>query len=122
MLSGEFLRKIKKLNNQLNIFCKDDDTKPAGLFHVVNGEFTEICGVDKNWIPERTIFNSNGTIFKSGWRRTLKILITKRLIDRWEAEKVFNTHLAYSSKKVRRPDLRPKRSLIEKYSLGGVKH
>jgi hypothetical protein len=99
MLSGDFERRLRRLNSNLRIFCGDDDSKPAGIYHVVRGEYTEICGCDKNWLPEHIQYNEDGSIRRGGWRRTLKILINKGFIDRRQAEKVFQTHLEYKGTK-----------------------
>jgi len=99
MLSGEFERKLRRLNSNLRIFCGDDNSKPAGIYHVVHGEYTEICGCDKNFVPEYPWYNPDGSIYRGGWRRALKILINKDFIDRKEAEKIFNTHLEYKGVK-----------------------
>jgi hypothetical protein len=95
MLSGEFERKLRQLNKNIRVFCGNDDSKPAGIYHVVRGEYTEICGCDKNWLPEHAQYNLDGSIRKGGWRRALKILINKGFIDRLEAQKVFNARLEY---------------------------
>ena len=92
MLSGEFERKLRKLNPSLKIWCGDDYSKPAGLFYIRNNEYIEICGVDKNNVPEFTIWDNKGHIVKSGWRRILEILIPRKLIDKHIAERVFNTY------------------------------
>lgn len=96
MLSGEFQRKLRRLNRNLRIFCGDDNKRPAGLFHVVNGEYTEICGVDKNWVPKYAIVNPNGGIVKAGWYRILRILVGKGLVDKQYAQKVFGTYLEFT--------------------------
>lgn len=95
MLSGDFERYLRKLNKNIRIYCLNDDKRPAGVFHVVNGEYTEICGIDKNYIPEHSIMAENGTHIKGGWRRVLKLLINKGLINRQQAEKLFRTNLQY---------------------------
>ena len=115
MLSGEFQRKIRQLNKDLRIWCGDKDHLPAGLFRMVRGEWETICGVDKNWVPEHTEFHPDGKIKKSGWRRVLRILIRQGLVERYRAEKVFQTHLPYGLRKVVRPKYEPKRDLINKY-------
>ena len=102
MLAGDFERKLRKLNKKLRIFCGDWDTRPAGIFHVVRGEYTEICGIDKNYVPEYSIMAPHGAHIKGGWRRALRILIRKGLIDRRQAERVFNTHLHYNGPKRRK--------------------
>jgi len=94
MLAGDFQRKLRKLNKKLRIFCKDND-RPAGIFQVIRGEYTEICGIDKNIVPEYSIFAINGAHIKGGWRRVLRILIKKGLINRTTAEKEFRAHLHY---------------------------
>lgn len=103
MLSGDFERKLTKLNRNLRIYCGNDSSKPAGIFTVLpNGDYQEICGVDKNYLPEHIVYNDKGFIIRSGWRRPLKILINKGYIDRHKAEKVFETYLEYSAPKPKR--------------------
>lgn len=92
MLSGEFERLIKRLNPRLRIFCGNDNRKAAGLFHVLNGEYTQIIGVDKNFVPEWIRYDMFGHIIKSGWRRVVKLLIAQRLAKRKRAERLFRFH------------------------------
>lgn len=112
MLSGDFQRKLRSLNPKLHIFCGNDSRRPAGIYHVVRGEYREICGVDKNYLIEHTIREPNGNIVRAGWRRTLKVLINQGFIKRADAERVFNARLHYKQpkkKKVKRsnPLLKP---------------
>lgn len=93
MLSGDFLRKLKKLNKNLTVLCGDDDTKPAGLYLMFYGEPIHICGVDRNFVPEFPMTDEKGHIIRGGWRRVLNILVAKRLIDKRQAEKVFRTEI-----------------------------
>ena len=94
MLAGDFARKLRKLNKKLHIFCGNDDARAAGIAIVApNGEVVEICGADKNYIPEFVSYKEDGRIFKSGWRRVLKILISKGLVNRQQAEKEFGTRV-----------------------------
>lgn len=103
MLSGEFARKLRKLNHNLRVFCGDNPWTPAGIF-LLNANsamgqeqgYEDICGIDKNYVPEHSEWNANGTLRKGGWRRALKLLIQRRLIDRRYAEKLFSTHLGYA--------------------------
>lgn len=99
MLAGTFQSKLRRLNSNLRIYCGDNSARPAGIFHVVRGEYTELCGVDKNEVPEHSIFDANGAHIKGGWRRALKILIKMGLVDRRSAQKVFRTNLNYKSPK-----------------------
>lgn len=93
MFPGDFQAKLRKLNKNLFILCGNDDSKPAGLYLKFYDEPIHICGVDRNDIPEFTISDSKGHIIKAGWRRTLNILISKRLIDKKEAQNLFRTEL-----------------------------
>jgi len=54
-----------------------------------------VCGVDKNFVPEHVSYNPDTSIRRGGWRRVLKILIKAGLVDRWRAQRLFNTHLEY---------------------------
>jgi hypothetical protein len=110
MLAGEFERKLRKLNRNLRIFCGDNDSRAAGLFTVVRNEYKEICGVDKNFIPEYTIKDNFGYIVKSGFRRIIKLLINQGYIDRKQAEREFSLSFEYRSPKFKysSPSLREK--------------
>jgi len=108
MLVGDFARKIKQLNRDLKIACGNDDSRPASLFYVDRyGEEVSICGIDKNYVPEWPEYNPNGSFKKSGWRRTLKILIGKGLIDKYKAQRLFRVDLNYKQPKysVKCPDV-----------------
>lgn len=115
MLSGEFERKLRKLNKELRVCCGDNPATPAGIYHVVRGVYEPICGAPKNWVGKWTTANPNGTLAHSGWRRILRILIQERLVDRRRAEKVFLTHLPYVGIPVKFPDAKRSRELTEKY-------
>lgn len=110
MLSGEFERKLRRLNRDLKIYCGDDKTKPAGIYRFKHSQYDDltrgydlVCGVDKNWVGEHAEWRSDGRLARSGWRRVLRILIQQRLIDRRDAEHVFNTHLPYAARKLTPP-------------------
>jgi hypothetical protein len=99
MLPGTFARNLRKLNPRLRIFCGNDDSKPASIYYVKNGEEQTVCGIDKNYVPEWIIWNEDGSIAKGGWRRALKILLQKKLIDRKKAERLFRADLSYKQPK-----------------------
>lgn len=118
MLSGEFQRKLRSLNRKLRVFCGDSSTTPAGIFLLTPDGYEDIMGVDKNYVPEHSEFNENGSIRKGGWRRVLRLLIQRRLIDRWHAERVFNTHLEYAPRipRVKRIDpAKKEQEFLDKY-------
>lgn len=94
MLLGELMRKLKRLNRHLRVYAKDSPYA-AGIYVVKNGEFEHICGVDKGDVPEHMQRWTNGLIRKSGWRRVLRILIQNRYVDRFAAQRLFNTHFNY---------------------------
>lgn len=98
MEPGVVQRKLYKLSKgRVRIYCGDDKTKPAGVYYVQNGEYIEICSIDKNMVPEHVERRLDGSIRKGGWRRVLRILIQRKLIDRREAERSFGTRLSYAA-------------------------
>lgn len=92
MTLGEFSRKLRKLNKNLRIFAKDTG-KPAGINLLFDGEWVNICSIDKNDIPMLPIRDKDGRYIKGGWRRALRSLIDRRLIDRKAAERIFRSGL-----------------------------
>lgn len=98
MTSGDFLRKLQKLNKRLKVTCFDNSKFAAGLWLDMDGDYVEICGVDKNEVPRRMVYDEQGHILKAGWERTLKILVQKELIEKKKAESVFqfsfSSHIA----------------------------
>lgn len=109
MLPGDFARKLKALNKNVHVYCRSNmNNRAAGIFHVVGGVFTSICGIDKNFVPEHSVKEPNGNIIKGGWRRALKILIEKGLIDRKAAEWAFSRPLHYRGPNKNK---KPKRSI-----------
>ena len=96
MLSGVFAAKIRKLNPKIKIFCGDNPKTPATLYIVVRNEEgvledEQICGIDKNALPEFPIQNKIGRMLKGGWRRAVNMLIRRGLADKQKAEQVFGT-------------------------------
>lgn len=112
MEPGEFQRKLRKCSHKLRIFCGDNDARPAGIYKVNHvGEYEEVCGIDKNSVPELTTQRQDGLILKGGWRRAMNILIKANLVEKRIAERVFNTRF----------DFRPRRVIIE-YESDKIKH
>jgi len=91
MLSCDFATKICQLNRKLRIACGNNSSRPAGLYIIINGEEVNICGIDKNFIPEYIIYDKIGHIVKSGWRRPIQILIGLKLVNKNKAESLFKT-------------------------------
>lgn len=104
MLAGDFLRKLRKLNNRLSIYCEDWDTRPASICHYKNGEYEKICGIDKHYIPQYAIMAPHGAHIKGGWRRALRILVQKGLINKKQAEKLFKVSLGFIGRKIVKRD------------------
>lgn len=112
MLSGEFQRKLRRCSNKLRIFCGDDNSRPAGIYKVNNlSEYEEVCGIDKNFVPELTTQREDGLILKGGWRRAINILIRAKLVETRIAERVFGTRF----------DLKPRKVVIQ-YESDKIKH
>lgn len=88
--TGAFYRNLKKLNPNLRICSFDDNGKLAGLFirdHDGDAYF-DICGVDKQFVPEYTEWDAQGHIIKSGWRRVYQILAQLKLTTPERIQKV----------------------------------
>lgn len=93
MLAGSFQRKVRQLNPQLHFIASSDVTKPIGLYRITDNNIEHICGVDRNDVPEFAIHDKKGHIIKAGWRRTLMVLLRRKLISRNKAEILFSTVL-----------------------------
>jgi hypothetical protein len=94
MLAGDFYKKLKKLNRHFVIICNENPKFPAGLYYQTDWEQVHICGVDRNYLPEYTQW-SGRFIEKGGWRRVLKLLLGKGLVDRRSVYKVFGVDMSY---------------------------
>jgi len=112
MFASDFAIRLKKLNPHLRIYCGDDKSRPASLYHIVNNEEETICGIDKSEVPERPIYDEQGHILKSGWIRVLNILIKKGFTSKKRAEKIFTCHL-YNTPQP--PLSKPKYKNIDEY-------
>lgn len=96
MTLGKFDRKVRELsNNRIKVFYGYNDDKPASLYMIYADEEITICGIDKNEVPERTIYDEQGHIVKGGWRRAIKILIGAKLVDKFKAQRIFKTSFDY---------------------------
>lgn len=103
MLASDFQVNLRKLNKNLRIWCGNNDNTPASIFFVKKGEFEQVCAVDKQWLPDHTMFKKDGTILKGGWRRPIHILIKRGLVDRFQAQKVFGTYFEVTKNLPKRP-------------------
>lgn len=99
MLYIDLLQKLKRLNSR--IFVLGDDThpeKPYGIYlrhRDGAAEPKHLCGINSNLIavPELTHRRWDGYILVQGWRRILRILGEKKVINFDEAERLFKTDL-----------------------------
>ena len=94
MFASDFQRKLKKLNKHLQIKCNENPNFPAGLYYNSGPDLVHICGVDRNEIPEYTVWDKQ-FILKCGWRRVLNILVKNEIVDRNRVREVFGTDLSY---------------------------
>lgn len=96
MIYDTFKQKLRKLNPRLKIFETHEAEKgPWGLYELspMGTSIEHICGVSvrNGIIYENTERRWDGYILRQGWRRIIKILISKKLVDRHKAAKVFST-------------------------------
>jgi len=89
MFASDFAIKLRKLNPRLRIFAGNDDSKPAGLWIMWDGEVRELCGVDKNYLNEWPTYNLHGKMIRGGWNRIIKMLVSTKLVDRHTSYKHF---------------------------------
>jgi len=90
MYPGEFQRCIKQLNPKLRICCLEDSKHAAGLYYIDPYEgYTQVCGVDKGWVPVATTVDEVGHILKSGWYRVVQILLARGLTTVDKVRKVW---------------------------------
>jgi hypothetical protein len=90
MLSGDFQKAVRKLNPKLRICSLENSKHAAGLYYIDPYEgYISVCGVDKNYLPERTEVDEIGHILKSGWRRVVNILLARQLTSREKVKKVW---------------------------------
>jgi hypothetical protein len=95
MLAGEFARRLKKLNPKLEVFFGSNPRLNATLYYKVwdtdRFDYITICAVDKSYVPENTVIDETNHIVKGGWRRVINILLSRKLVDRSKAERLFDT-------------------------------
>lgn len=89
MYAGEFLKRLRTLNSALRVCSFGDNSHLAGLYYIdKQGEYSDICGVDKNWVPEYSEWDDKGHIVVSGWRRVYLMLLQLKLTSRDKIRKV----------------------------------
>jgi hypothetical protein len=96
MLYCTFYNKLRKLNKNLRIYGDDAaPNRPWGLYIVTKDgmEQNHICGIsrDGGMVYELTERRWDGFILRQGWRRVLKILLSKGIINRQKTEYEFMT-------------------------------
>jgi hypothetical protein len=78
-----FLDSLKKLNPSLRVCSFEGSTRLAGLYLInKQGEWEDICGVDKQLVPAYATFDNGGHVIKSGWRRVFWMLWTHGYTDK----------------------------------------
>lgn len=89
MLAGTFQQKIRSLNKNLVFMAVENKDKPVALYYKENNDLRHICGTDRDDVPEFSLCDRKGHILKSGWRRTVELLIGQGLVSRYRAQKLF---------------------------------
>lgn len=99
MLYIELHRKLKKLNPRL--FVQGSEAMPNAPWGIYLRDQDgmnrpkHMCGINGNRVsvPELTMRRWDGYILMQGWRRILKILIDRKVVDLKKAEQIFGTNL-----------------------------
>lgn len=107
--ASDFQNLLQAVDKRLHIYCGNDDTKPAGIWLVSKGEYTELVGVPKNWVPEFNEFSAHGKLLKRGWRGILRALISMKIFTYADTIKAFGHW-----KENREPDVEIEKKDLEK--------
>lgn len=87
--TGTWLRCLKVLNPKLRVCSFENSNRLAGLYLInKQGEWEDICGVDKTSVPAYATFDAGGHIIKSGWRRVIWVLLQNGYTSPEAAKKV----------------------------------
>lgn len=87
--TGTFLGTLRVLNPKLRVCSFEGSKRLAGLYLInKQGEWEDICGVDKQIVPPYATFDDGGHVIKSGWRRVFWILYTHGYTTREKLQKV----------------------------------
>ena len=96
MILGTLERKLKTLNSRIRVYSTA--SIPISGVYIASPNLCElehIGGVDRDNPQEHVSYNTDGSIRRGGWRRILKVLVERGLVDRYKAERLFQTHLEY---------------------------
>jgi hypothetical protein len=91
MLAGTFQQKVRRLNSSLRFIACANENRPIGLYRILDNDIEHLCGTDRNDVPEFSSYDGKGHILKSGWRRTVEVLIGRGLVSKNKAEIEFGT-------------------------------
>ncbi len=67
---------LKALNPRLKVCSFESSPNLAGIYTIErNGEWTDICGIDKKYVPCYAKFDDGGHMIQSGWRRVCWVML-----------------------------------------------
>jgi hypothetical protein len=110
MLIGTFHKYVQQCNPKLRFLSSSDESKPIGLYYIDDFKIEHVCGTDRFCTPEFIEFDSVGHIVKSGWRRTIDILISKKYVSADKASAIFGSCFSKDCKHLNtrfKPELDP---------------
>lgn len=92
MLTGTWLQKLRILNPKLRVCQFENSNHLPGIYYVdQRAGIVDICATDKEYVPVLPIFDGNGRMVKSGYRRVVLLLLQLRLTTREKIRKAFPT-------------------------------
>jgi hypothetical protein len=92
MITGDFQRKLKKLNPTLEVVMQPGSPNFPGLhYRDENGDFVKICAVAWNggWINEYSEYDEVGHVTHPGWRRAILSLLKHNIVTKEKVKKYF---------------------------------
>lgn len=91
-MTGDFQKKLKKLNKTLEVHCFVNSKNFPGLHYTdKTGEKIKICSVayDGGWINEHSQYDNVGHVIHPGWRRAVLALLKHDITTPALVNKVF---------------------------------
>ena len=90
MLQITWYQKLKKLNPKLRVCQFESSNHLPGIYYINDYEgIVDICATDIGDVPALPLFNHNGGMVKSGYRRVIFLLLKLKLTTREKVKKEF---------------------------------
>jgi len=97
MLQHTWYRKLKQLNPRLKVCQFESSNHLPGIYYVDDRDgIIDVCATDIGWVPALPVFNSQGVLIKSGYRRVISILLGAKLTTPNKVKQIFPSFFEHS--------------------------